>query len=177
MADNGAQDETDPDEGARGEPVFNWGTLREIEPETLSYEESVPGKVFEVELTSGKSVQVWRAEDGEQYFCHGLSFGGKEAPGGPVSPFGSEVPTILREHYQSVPEEQVRAGDLLVWRGDANEVKHSAVLTGPVIAPGKNHLDDAARLQTKNGIKPEANVSLGELINDYGEAYNTFRKK
>lgn len=177
MAGNGTQGGTEPAEAAGSGSIFKWETLKEIGPEHLDYETPVPGKVYEVELTSGKTVQVWRADDGQQYFCHGLTFGGKEAPGGPVSPLGGDVPTILQEHYQLVPEEQARAGDVLVWRDDANDVKHSAILTHPVLARGKQYLDDSARLQTKDGMEPETNVSLGDLINDYAEAYNTFRRK
>jgi hypothetical protein len=76
--------------------IFKWETLREVGPYDLRYAVPVPGKLYEVELTSGPGVQVWRASDGQQYFCHGLTFGGKEAPGGPISPFsGRPVETIM----------------------------------------------------------------------------------
>jgi hypothetical protein len=159
--------------------IFKWETIKEISPHQLAYQgATVSGTIFEVELTSGEKVRVWRADNGTEYFCHGLTFGGKEAPGGVISPFDDHVPTILRGHYQLIPEDQARAGDILVWRGEgANDVIHSAILTDLIIAPGKTHLDDATKLQTKNGILPETNMTLGQLQNRYGEAYNTYRRR
>jgi hypothetical protein len=122
-------------------------------------------------------VNVWRSDDGRQYFCHGLTFGGKEAPGGAASPYNKDVPTILRGHYRLVAEGQAIPGDVLVWRGtDANDVVHSAVLTDPVVVQGTDYLDYATRLQSKNGRKPEANLTLEAIIREYGESYNVYRR-
>jgi hypothetical protein len=167
-----------PDE-TEEQPIFCWETLREVGRETLRYQTgAIPGQVCEVELTSGQKVTVWRSDDGQEYFCHGLTFGGKTAPGGALSPYGKEIPTILREQYELVPESQARAGDILVFRGiDANEVVHTAVLTAPVLAPGGNQLDYSARVQSKNGSKPEANLTLELLILEYGESYDTYRRR
>lgn len=162
------------------EPIFQWETLKEVGPHELRYQTlTVPGKIFEVDLASGAKVRVWRADNGQEYFCHGLTFGGKKTPGGAVSPFGDHVPIILREHYQSIPESQAKAGDILVWQGaSANDVVHSAILTHPILSPGKDYLDGTARLQTKNGILPETNMSLRQLMeNFYGESYNTYRER
>jgi hypothetical protein len=160
-------------------PIFRWETLQEVAPDTRRFRErEVPGRAWQIELISGERIQVWRAEDGQQYFCHGLTFGGKEAPGGAISPYGNEVPTILRAHYELVLEVHATAGDILVWRGlDRNEVIHSAILTGPIVPAGKRFLDYASRLQSKNGIRPEANAMLEELLLEYGESYNTYRRK
>jgi hypothetical protein len=90
--------------------IFRWETLKEIDPFVLRFNPPLPGKRFEVELTSGRKVRVWRADDGKQYFCHGLTFGGKEAPGGPISPFtGSSVETILEFHYEPPKRKRKRA--------------------------------------------------------------------
>jgi hypothetical protein len=161
------------------ESDFRWETLREIGPHDLGYAPVVPGKMCEVELTSGATVQAWRADDGQQYFCHGLTFGGKGAPGGPISPFtGRAVETILQHHYQLVTEAEAKPGDILVWRGIAPDTTpHSAVLTDVVMAPGKSYLDEATRLQSKNGMLPEQNLLLAALIRNYGESYNVFRRR
>jgi hypothetical protein len=166
-------------EPAEQKSIFKWETIREVGQETLRYKTgAIPGKVYEVELTSGPTVTVWRSDDGQQYFCHGLTFGGKAAPGGSISPYGTEVPTILREHYDPVPESEARPGDIVVFRGaDANDIVHSAILTDPVVVQGKNHLDYSARLQSKNGNKPEANLTLEAIILEYGEAYNTYQRR
>ncbi len=159
--------------------IFKWETMREVEVKTLHYQMGdIAGKDFEVELTSGPKVTVWRSDDGQQYFCHGLTFGGKEAPGGAISPYGKEVPAILSGHYDPVSESQAKPGDILVFRGaDANEVVHSAVLTDAVVTQGRTYLDYATRLQSKNGSKPEANLTLEAVILEYGEFYNTYRRR
>jgi hypothetical protein len=160
--------------------IFKWETMKEIGPHELQHQgKSVPGTRCEVQLTSGNKVQVWRSADGKQYFCHGLTFGGKESPAGVISPYtGQSVETILQEHYQMIPEGQARVGDILVWWGLAPETTpHSAILTDPIIAEGKSYLDDTARLQTKNGLSPETNMNLEQLTAVYGEAYNAYRRR
>jgi hypothetical protein len=161
-------------------PLFKWETMKEVGSHELKYRDrTVPGKNFDVELTSGAKVRVWRADNGEEYFCHGLTFNGKEAPGGVISPLGDHVPAILRGHYEAIPEAQARAGDILVWRGvSMNDVVHSAILTDPILTSGTQQLDYAALLQTKNGILPQTNMPLGQLIeNYYGESYNVYRRR
>src|SRR5437016_6168421 len=120
--------------GVEGEParsLFKWETLREIGSHTLNYREPIHGTILAVELISGHRVTVFRADDRRMYFCHGLTFGGKEAPGGTVSPFsGKDVRTILDNHYRLVePETAAVAGDILVWWGPDDGTPHSAILT------------------------------------------------
>lgn len=163
-------------------PVFKWDTLREVGPHTLPFKEPVRGTELEVELTSGHKVNGFRADDGQFYFCHGLTFGGKDAPGGPVSPFsGQDVRTILEHHYRPViPESDAVAGDILVWSGPSGETPHSAVLTAPVVTPGKDYLDYSSQLRSKNGKLPEATMTLERLVDgpeSYGEAYNVYRRR
>src|SRR4051812_41202822 len=71
-----------------------WETMKEIGPHELKYKDrTVSGKTIELELTSGAMVRVWRADNGQKYFCHGLTFGGKEALGGVISPLGDHRDT------------------------------------------------------------------------------------
>ena len=49
------------------EPIFQWETMHEVRPLTLHYEEAVYGKVFEVELTSGPKIRVFRADHAGRY--------------------------------------------------------------------------------------------------------------
>lgn len=162
--------------------LFRWETLREVGPHSLPFRQSVLGKLLEVELTSGHKINVFRADDRVFYFCHGLTFGGKEAPGGAVSPFsGPDVRTILDNHFRLVdPESGAVAGDILVWRGPGGETPHSAILTDPVVLPGRTYLDYRSRLRSKNGTLPEAAMTLEQLAaapGSYGESYNVFRRK
>jgi hypothetical protein len=62
--------------------IFKWESLQEIGPHDLNYAKVVAGKEYEIELSSGRRILVWRANDLQSYFCHGLTFGGTEAPGG-----------------------------------------------------------------------------------------------
>lgn len=170
----------EPIDTSEPEPLFKWETMKEVAPHALHYQDrTVPGKIVEVQLTSGDQVRVWRADNGQEYFCHGLTFGGKAAPGGVISPLADHVPTILRGHYEALPDAQARAGDILVWRGaSADDVAHSAVLTGPFITQGTKVLDYETRLQTKNGILPETSMTLGQLIEHfYGESYQVYRRR
>src|ERR1700688_4510454 len=100
-----------------GETIFKWETLREVRTDTLPFKEPVHGRILEVELTRGHKINVFRADDGCFYFCHGLTFGGKEAPAGAISPFsGKDVQPILDDHYELVdPQSAAVAGDILVW--------------------------------------------------------------
>jgi hypothetical protein len=160
--------------------IFKWETLTEIGTRELQYQDrTVPGKIMEVELTSDEKLRVWRADNRQDYFCHGLTFGGKAAPGGVVSPLSDHIPTILRGYYDSVPNGQARPGDILVWRGPGPaEVVHSAILVDPILNAGGNDLDYSAVLRTKNGILPETNMTLGKLIeNFYGESYAVYRRR
>jgi hypothetical protein len=121
---NGA-DRTRPADVGRSGPLFQWDPLTEVGTQELRYQDrTVPGRILEVEMTGGEKVRLGRADDGREYFCHGLTFDGKEAPGGAISPLGDHVPTILRVHYQAVAETQARAGGIVVWWGaSADEVR------------------------------------------------------
>ena len=169
---------------AREDSLFRWGTLKALGAEELAYKDPVLGTRYDVELVSGMTIHVWRSLDGQQYFCHGLTFGGIRAPGGAISPFsGTPVETILRGHYDFVPNDMhARTSDILVCRGVPGALEgttpHSAILTAVVWTPGRAYLDcEATRLQTKNGITPERNSSLGELFALYGETYDIYRRQ
>ena len=162
-------------------PLFRWETLKEVGPLVLAYRDPIPGKVLEVELVSGATVQVFRADDRQMYFCHGRTFGGTDAPGGAVSPFsGRDVQSILEQHYQVVqPESAAAAGDILVWRGLDEDTPHSAILADPVVRPGTTQLDYASRVCTKNGRLEVAVMTLDRLTSDefeYGDSFTLYRR-
>jgi hypothetical protein len=176
------QEVNQPDDLGKHEPIFRWETMREVGARALPYEPPVHGKMLEVDLTSGPKVQVFRADDGLFYFCHGLTFGGKAAPGGAISPFsGQNVRIILDNHYRLVdPEAGAVRGDILVWRGLGDDTPHSAILTEPVILQGKTYLDGSSKVRTKNGRLPETEMTLERLTGDefiYGDSFNVYRRK
>jgi len=163
-------------------PIFRWETMREVGSHTLDYEKPVRGKIFEIELTSGHKVEIFRADDGQFHFCHGLTFAGTNAPGGAVSPFsGKDVRTILENHYKPVlPESGAVRGDILVWKGPDGNTPHSAILTEPIVLPGTELLSYSSKVRTKNGSFPEAEMTLARLTSDefrYGDTFNVFRRK
>ena len=137
---------------------------------------------MEVELVSGNRIRVFRADDGVSYFCHGLTFGGKDAPGGDVSPYsGAAVKTILDDFFVLiVPEANVVASDIVVWQNADKEATHTAILLRPVIDPTTDRLDYASLLRSKNGRLPELDVTLESLVfgeEGYGESYRIFRRR
>jgi hypothetical protein len=171
-----------PAHASEQESLFKWESMREVGPRTLHYEQPIRGHVFEVELTGGIKVQVFRAVNGEFYFCHGLTFGGKRAAGGAVSVFsGKDVRMILDNHYRLVdPGSDAVAGDILVWKGLGDDTPHSAILTNPVVQQGSKYLDYTSRVQTKNGRLPETEMTLERLVGDefaYGDSFNVFRRR
>jgi len=161
--------------------IFKWETLREIEPAILNTRPPVPGKMYEVELTNGEQIQVWRGDDGTSYFCHGLTFDGKEAPGGPISPFtGKPVETILRGYFKVLDfEMSAKPGDIFVWWSPDpfQSTPHSAILTELVVAPGQSYFDYKTTLRTKNGLIPEMEMTFGQLVGIYGETYKVYTRK
>jgi hypothetical protein len=162
--------------------VFRWETLREIGPDLLPFAKPVHGFELEVELISGSRVHVFRAEDGRFYFCHGLTFGGKDAPGGAVSPYsGKAVTTILAELYDLVaPESAATAGDVVVWHDLSRRPVHTAVLLKPIVMQGDNRLDYASLLRSKNGNQLESDTTLEQLAasdDGYGESYAVYRRR
>jgi hypothetical protein len=168
-----------------GSPVppdlFRWDTLRDVGPFDLPYRPPVPGRMMEVELADrpGVWIRVWRAADGLGYFCHGLTFGGTAAPGGPVSPFsGPPVEAILVASFRRVdPETAARAGDILVWH-DPGPVgtPHSAILLNPVVNLGLGLLDYASTLATKNGMEAKAVATLENVADVYGDTYTVYAR-
>jgi len=169
-----------PAEAAGQDSLFKWETLREIGPYPLNYKPPLSGTMYEVELVSGVTIRVWKGDDAQTYFCHGLTFGGTNAPGGPASPFsGSDARTILRNHYNAVdPQAAAQPGDIVVWEAPDDDARHSAILLDPVVEPGAKVLGYGSTLRTKNGIEPETVMPLEQLITDYyGESYRVYRRK
>ena len=85
---------------------------------------------------------------------------------------------ILQAFYDLIPEATAKPGDILVWRGIAPiTTPHSAVLIDPVLVPGRTYLADTAILRSKNGMRPEAEITLDLINKDYGESYNVYRRR
>jgi hypothetical protein len=158
--------------------MFQWDTLRDAGRHIIPFKDPIVGRIAEVALTNGPVVRAFRADDGLFYFCHGLTFGGKTAPGGPISPFsGPDVQTILRHQYQQkVNEAEAIPGDILVWFGAGTETPHSAILSTVALDSSGDLLDYTTILRSKNGKLPEGSYSLEQLIDEYGHDFRVFRR-
>ena len=136
--------------------------------------------MHEIELTTGSLIRVWRLRMASTTSATVCLSAERKPPAAQLSPFtGLPVETILRDYFVPILNETLALpGDVLVWRGLAPETTpHSAILTRPVVARQRRCLDEGAtRLQTKNGLTPETNLSLEQLIGIYGESYNIFRR-
>lgn len=160
--------------------IFRWESLRmggraDMRPKG----QLVTGRTGEVELTTGGVIEVWRSEDGKEYFCHGLTFGGKSAPGGPVSPYsGVPVERIIHAFFDMVVEAETRPGDILVWSDTVRGIaSHSAIVIAPIVDPDLQLLDPSSRLLSKNGFQPESETTLAALLRFYGEWYNAYKRR
>jgi hypothetical protein len=131
--------------------------------------------VWEVKTSKGHTIQVTKLIAGQaaragtdpSYICHGLSFGGTNAPGGPFSPVdGAAAKTILADAFKQTPRPGI--GDLIVFYDPDGNVKHTAVVIGtyPVLV-----------LVTKNGIAPLTEMTIFELIQLYGDSFEFRTRK
>jgi hypothetical protein len=161
-------------------PGIDWESLQPIGPEVA---DGVPGTRYVGRTYAGEAVAVWKGENGE-YFCHALTFGGKEAPRGPFSPHAEAVDTLLApgRGFRSVEVHEARTGDVVVWRDrSTNRVLHSALLETVVrfLSRGLSFFDDEmTTLRSKNGAKdPETISTLLDLDLRYGTTRRVYRKE
>jgi hypothetical protein len=158
---------------------IDWESLRPIGPEVA---DGIPGTRSVGRTHAGEGVAVWKGENGE-YFCHALTFGGKEAPRGPFSPHAEAVDTLLAagRGYRPVEVHEARAGDVVVWRDRSTDrVLHSALLVNVEVyqSRGQSFFDDVTTtLRSKNGANaPEGISILLDLDAQYGTTRSVFRK-
>jgi len=125
---------------------------------------------YTVTIRGGDTIPVYRPlspsdpPGRRDYNCHGYTFGGWNAPGGPFIINNPDVPAILRAGYEEIPAAKARAGDIVVWY-DGDKTIHSAVLKDVVITDGR--LDPMrTTLRTKNGNTPfQDGMTLNALCN------------
>jgi hypothetical protein len=87
-----------------------------------------------------------------RYNCHGYTFGGSTAPGGPFPINNDQVPTILKHGYDAIGESDVKPGDIAVfWLG--GEAVHSAVVKEVRRTPSGSLDPSGTTFKTKNGTR------------------------
>jgi len=133
------------------------------------------GDILEAATDAGTSINTWRPHDRATYWCHGYTFGGSTARGGPYSIGGQTVPTVLRDDgWRRVHSCVATVGDILVFYSGGT-VMHSGIVRGSVSAPG-GRVDEAnSGLYSKWGQAGGNSSSWLTNANNYGK-YKCFSK-
>ncbi len=126
------------------------------------------GKVLRATTDAGTPIDIWKPDDGQTYWCHGFTFGGTTAPGGPYSLWGQDVPTVLRDDgwQPQVDSCAARPGDILVLEGN-QPVTHSGIV-GSVTGSGGGVDESASILESKWGSGPQTTTSWEANAVAYG---------
>jgi hypothetical protein len=126
------------------------------------------GKVLKAATDAGTAIDIWKPDDGQTYWCHGFTFGGTTAPGGPYSLWGRDVPTVLTDDGWQLQVDSCAAkpGDVLVLEGN-QPVTHSGVV-GSVAGSGGGVDESASILESKWGSGPQTSASWEVNARAYG---------
>ncbi|HEX6201885.1 MAG TPA: DUF4157 domain-containing protein [Thermoanaerobaculia bacterium] len=134
------------------------------------------GDVMAVRTDAGTPIPAWRPHDGRTYWCHGYTFGGSTAAGGPYSLWGSDVPTVLRDDgwTHQVHSCVTQPADILVfWQG--SQLMHSGIAR-TVREPGGVVDEAASTLESKWGAGSHNTSSWERNATTYGR-YRVYSKQ
>ncbi len=131
------------------------------------------GRILTASTDAGTSLNIWKPDDGQSYWCHGFTFGGNTAVGGPYSFWGQDVPTVLNDEGWG-PQDSCAAkpGDILVFSG-GNPITHSGIVRNAVNSGGGVD-EDASKLDSKWGSGAQ-NTSSWSANTAYGQ-YRCYSK-
>jgi hypothetical protein len=167
-----------PTTGSDHEPAtlrrVKWNTARDTGQDSYPWGSGPNGDVYQVETDAGRRIPAWKPHDGRTYWCHGYTFGGARASGGPFSIWGNEVRTVLKDDGWKQPYSCVaQPGDILVC--SANNVAHSGIVHSAFEPRG---IIDEARsmLDSKWGQGPQNRSSWADNAAQYGR-YEVFSKQ
>jgi hypothetical protein len=133
------------------------------------------GDILEAATDAGTSMEIWRPHNGTTYWCHGYTFGGSTAKGGPYSMWGKTVPTVLKDDgWQQVFSCLAQAQDILVFFDAGGRAMHSGIVRS-VSAPGAAIDEGASTLQSKWGQQPLNTSSWRTNTKQYG-GYRCYSK-
>jgi hypothetical protein len=134
------------------------------------------GDVLSSSTDAGTAINIWRPHDGVTYWCHGYTFGGSGARGGPFSTWGQYVPQILQdEGWQPTYSCMAEPRDILIFYDDQNRVLHSGIIRNVVSSSG---IVDEGRstLESKWGYSSHNTKSWLENARQYG-GYKAYSKQ
>lgn len=133
------------------------------------------GRILRGETDAGTALDIWSPADGTTYWCHGYTFGGSSARGGPYSIWGSDVPTVLNDDgWKQTYSCMAQPADILVFRDDAGQVTHSGIIRS-VSAPGGQVDDAASTVESKWGAGSHNTSSWARNAGSYGK-YTCYSK-
>jgi hypothetical protein len=122
-----------------------WNKARDTGRDSFPWGSGPKGDVYEVETDAGTKIPAWKPHDGSTYWCHGYTFGGARASGGPFSIWGQDVPTVLAdEGWKRAYSCVAQRNDILVFA--SNNVAHSGIVhstfdPGGIVDENKSELD------------------------------------
>ena len=130
------------------------------------------GRRLQARTGGGTIINTWRPYDDKTYWCHGFTFGGHEAKGGPYSVGGGFVPDILSdEGWQQTSSCNAREKDLLVFSNGQIPVTHTGIISKVVRKTDNGQVDEErSLLRSKWGWGPLTNESW--LTNAVGPGGN-----
>lgn len=158
------------DHGPPTQRRVKWSTAQDTSRDSYPWKDSGPkGDVYEVETDAGTKIPAWKPHDGATYWCHGYTFGGVAASGGPFSIPGNSVPTVLRDcgwkrAYSCVAQPK----DILIF------IAHSGIVHS-AFAPGGIVDESTSMLESKWGQRPFNRRSWAINARQYGR-YKVFSK-
>ena len=106
---------------------IRWTTATDTGQDSYPWGTGPKGDVFRVKTDAGNTINAWKPHDGTTYWCHGYTFGGSTAAGGPFSIWGQDVGRVLSDDgWQHEYSCVAQADDILVFAG--TNVAHSGVV-------------------------------------------------
>ncbi len=131
------------------------------------------GRILTASTDAGTPLSIWKPDDGQTYWCHGFTFGGNTAAGGPYSFWGQDVPTVINDEGWG-PQDSCasKRGDILVFNG-GNPITHSGIIQNAVNSGGGVD-EDGSMLNSKCGSGAQ-NTSSWQANAPYGQ-YRCYSK-
>jgi len=133
------------------------------------------GDVLTAATDGGTPIEIWRPHDGRTYWCHGFTFGGATAQGGPYSFWGRAIPAVLQDDgWRPVDSCVARSGDIMIFYDQSGHEAHSGIIRH-LSAPGGSVDEAASTLESKWGMLPLGVSSWLTNAASYGR-YRCFSK-
>ena len=151
--------------------LIKWNTAKDTGNDTAPWptSPSITGDLYTVQTDAGRAVDAWKPHNTLQanggYWCHGYTFGGHTAPGGPFSFWGNDVPKILTDDNWVPNWCCTSSGGIAVFY-NASGVSHSGIIAS-VDAPNGRFLESST-LTSKWGQGPLSTASFATNVASYG---------